>query len=844
MSKPAFDPSKPFEATDAGSKPAFDPSKPFEAADSGGDQKSAVQQLADQFNVFGRKGLSSISLGATEPVFSGLNAGVAQAQKAFSGEGIEALAPSNLKKAYDSDIEYHKKLYAENPIPAVTGEITGAFTPGGLAQKLYGGVSKVVGAKALQMGIGASAAPGASALNRGLAEIGKIGQAGLEGLGGSATTVLAQNKILQASGFQDPKDAASPIDAGVFGFGMGASLRAAPAIAQGVGASAKWAGQKAMTSVLGPKGEAISAYLARPMQINNVKELGLEGVKNAIDHEIAGFNKLVESAKLSKDEAQQAVRLLEQKITDAAKQAGLQHRLKNADIKATLQDAKARLNDKYNFEVEKLKAIKSPIQISDDVTTAVQDLKQRVTNGSNESYAILDADKTAYSVRGAARLLRAKADEMNIQPWVKDGATGGTALAPRVGHTPGAGMPSGPVTDETRGVQAQLHRFADLLEQTPEMIPAREIKKILQQIDKSDKAKYGDPGFDSRVSEAYKFIRGTIDQAVKDRNPAYRAKMEEVARDMNLFERSLDRFRDPRSTVSRLNSINARTAGEDQKLLAELGQATGRDFVTPIQQFSQAQTTLADPRALDKIKRGLPEYKETRLKGMELARNQRPDAQGKFVEQSTQGLAAERAAAEGSLAQKIKEFEEAQAKLTGFDRLSQLNSQSSIKSLMRAPGQENIETRKALEALSKASGKDFVQMVDDLRVANNFNGEYRNGARNTVLGATFGFALTQSPYGASIGASIGGVVDRFGPQIAQKVLDGVLKVEKSTAGISKALSKISTEADVSQFIRPQTSFRPVAEPAAALQNQAGSSVISRRMERLRGTSTKKPSVNE
>lgn len=118
MSKPKFDPNKPFEVAD--SKPKFDPNKPFEAApepDSGNPLTAFGEGAADTAT-FGW--LNNIR-GATEPlVFGALNK--------LTGENVEA---DDYIQARDGYEKRTARLKEENPNAYLGGQVAG-----GIAQAL------------------------------------------------------------------------------------------------------------------------------------------------------------------------------------------------------------------------------------------------------------------------------------------------------------------------------------------------------------------------------------------------------------------------------------------------------------------------------------------------------------------------------------------------------------------------------------------------------------------------------------------------------------------------------------------------------------------------------------
>lgn len=596
-----------------------------------------------------------------------------------------------------------------------------------------------------------------------------------------------------------------------------------------IASGSKSAGKKAITAFLGPNREAIDRYLSRADEIRGAKSV--EEIKNVIDSTMAGFFDDVERSKIGRDEAKEALKKIEDRIKETTREAGFDFRVKQSDLKESLRDAHNRLEDAYKAETGKLSAIKSPIQMSDDVQMAVQDLKQKVIKGSGEAYEILDRDPQAYSVRKAAPILRQIADEMNIKSFEGPITSENKALVSPGQWGKVKAAASAPVTAETASVQSQIRSFADRLENTPEMVPARELKKIMQQIDASGKAKYGDPGFDERVSQAYKMVRATIDDIVKTRNPEYAAKMQEVAANAGLLDKAIGKFGSSQSTVSALNTINSRTAGESRKILSDIGKSTERDFDSPISEFANAQAVLKNPEALESIRRRLPQFSEARMRGAEVERLARPEALPEFVQAriSSSGLNESKEVASAGLTESIARLRQAEDALQPFKtKLGPNNSQSSIQALLRSPGKENIETRRALEELSKMSGQDFIGAIADRRAADAFKGEFRMGSRNVNLWGLFGGATAGIP-GAGIGAAVGAITDRFGPQMAQKILDGVLEI-RGAPSVQK-ITAMNLPPQVKEYLT--RSLVQAQGGISALQESTGSDAISRRLRLIK-----------
>lgn len=736
MAKPKFDPSQPFEIPQAaaGAKPKFDPGQPFEVPSAAETQGARPPTQATSDNWFGPGGKVPTYL-ANSP-------------------NARALVEGTLEQ-----------------LPAAGGIAGGA--------------------------VGASAGLAESAPTFGLTAPVLVTAQGIAGAGlgtgaGKALENMGREYILG-----EQKTNAQRMSEPVRAAGTGAALQGAADVAGPIinagGRAILGVGKRAMTSIFGPSGEAIETYLSRADQIKNAKSI--EQIKDQIDHTMSGMFDAVDKAKLGKEEAKRVLDATEQRIREATQDAKFQFRIKQADISDALKQSRDALDRAYGREVEKLSSIKSPIQLVDDVRGAIADLKDQVARGSKESYEILDKDSRAYSVQNAASVLRKIADDMNIQAYkIPENSPGSVFKSGYLGQTPEMagvgnpnagkviGSPSAPVTSQARGIQAEIRAFADRLEQTPKAVPARELKKILQDLDDSNMAMYGQPGFDSRLSRVYKLVRGTIDDAVKQSNPAYAEKMSSVAKNTQLLDEAIGRFGDSRSAASRLNSIASRANGADRDLLERLGSATGNDFRTPVEEYLGAQAKLKTPSSMADIKSSLPEYSSVRDLERRSAGLSRPESAPEYVsaELKKSGLTSERAFAEKGVNATGDRLTKAERALEPFKTLTQSGSENAVRGLMRKPEMQNIELKRKLEDLSNVSGKDFVTWIKDRRIANQFEGEYRNGSRNAVMFGTMGAAVggslagpTGATVGATIGTSTGGAIDRFGPKIAQKILDAV-----------------------------------------------------------------------
>lgn len=784
MTEPVFDPSKPFKRLDAGqtgSEPVFDPTKPFKVIDrkSGPDVIDDAKTIAQQGLTFG-----------ASPLIAGLAGGAGLAVGSYSqSKGLADYLknlPTNFKEGFvqakNEQAAREDDVFDRRPVATLAGNVAAGVVTAPLTAPIsaYRGLTALPKvAKALEQ------APAA----------GRILQA--------AQTAGMLSIPSALSRAEDAGDFATRVGTGALtGAALQGGIEGAKPIADAVANFGKWAAKKGMTIFLGPKREAIDAYLSRSEQIKNAPSI--ETLKENIDGLMTKYFDDVDKSKISYDEAKQGLRALQSDVKDTINQAKYDFKVNKQDLENDLRQFESVLESKYKGFESSLKAIKSPVQVADDVQTAIADLKRNVVDGSKESYKILELDKSTYSIKGAADQVRKMANELNVK------GTDRTA------------------TPESEALQRKLNDWADRLQSLPEQLPATEIKKIIQDIDRSETALYNANTFDDRVSQAYKSVRNLIDQEIKDRNPFYRAIMEDVSAKTKLLTESFDRFKDPRSTVSRLNSIGSRTANLDRDLLKRLGEATGNDFETPIAQYVSAQKTLSDPTALANQRASYPEFATVEGLKERIGGLKRVGEIDKFAEAQVvkSGLAEKLRQAEEQLAKRQTALSEAESRLEPVSRLTPKSTQATISNLLRDPKAQNIEGRKALETLSKLEGQDFVQAIDDLRTKLMFQGEYRNGSRNVLLGTIVGFFLGGFTGGAG-GAAAGGAIDRFGPQVARRILDGVLTLEKTQpAQMASKIAQMNIPDEAKVFLSQK-----IVPQFAAQVNQTASNVIERRLNR-------------
>lgn len=104
--------------------------------------------------------------------------------------------------------------------------------------------------------------------------------------------------------------------------------------------------------------------------------------------------------------------------------------------------------------------------------------------------------------------------------------------------------------------------------------------------------------------------------------------------------------------------------------------------------------------------------------------------------------------------------------------------ENKIKALM---SNKSSTVRGQWEALSKLSDVDFIKQIEATQIANQFEQEFLRGSRNvnlwTIIGAASGAGIDGGFLGGAGGAAIGALIDKHGPKMARKILEGVAAIQ-------------------------------------------------------------------
>ncbi len=766
----AFNPDKFLAETAPPQKPAFDPDKFLAETD-----PRAGQGVAGSVRTGARSALEMMSLGLSEPVFSGMHAvdrTFQDAQKAgaglIHGQDVDFNPLDSLSQGYQEDVDARRKDKEEHGVANVVGGVGGALSPVGPAAALAKGVS------GLARGFAAKAAPYIPEIISGSKAgllAGRVATGAAEGYGTAVGMETPRQVVEGSTGFIKKGDNDVPDlgDVGKVGALIGGGLPLAGAALKGLGAAGKYSGKKLLATFLGPSEAHIDYYLKNPKAVNDAPTMAI--LKEKVDAVTEKLRGDVENGELSVSEAQAQLKDINDAAQAHRKDSGEEFRRTSWEIKQTFAQAKKDLGEAFKGKVNDLKGVKAPVHLADETFQATKDLKGKIVSGSREATELISPDSrvTNYS---PYKVLTAAQEK----------------LSP---------VGTGPITPADKAAHQAIEELKTTIGELPGEMTGAQAKAVIKRLDKSEEAVYNSAAFTDDVANVYRDLRRELDTQLKAGNPAYAERMKGVADDASLHEEMVPKFGDKGKAASTLNQIAGDTKGETRAGLLKLGKATGRDFETPMNAHLDAQSTLNDPKKMNAIKEGLPEYQKMleAEKASQLVSH--PDAAKEFPERRLQesGLLKQQADAEGLLAQRKEGLIGAEDRAVVAKGLTPGTSQNRLESAGRGlnTDKEKIEAIKQLRELSKLSDTDFVKAIEARATKNAFKGQDINGSRKVnlfsiVMGGIGGAVTSIAGHGmdpaimagaASAGAALGGVADKYGPAMTKSMLDAALKIQGS-----------------------------------------------------------------
>ncbi len=710
-----------------------------------------------------RSGLGTMTLGLSNPVLSGLNAGADTVENAVSGKG--ELSLDELKKNYDADVDRYRKAKEKYPVSNMVGSIGGAFSPIGPAAAVAGKVGGLIGkaGEAVSPYIPEAIANSKAGLLAGKVALGAAG-----GTAGALAQEAPRQVVEGSTGFikkgdRDVPDLSSVAKGGAI---LGGAIPLAGAALSKAGEFGANAGKKLMASFLGPSEEHINYYLEHPESVNGARSI--EELKDKVDGITDKLREDVLSGEKSVADAKSDLRDVEMAAADHRRQSNYDYAVTNTQVKQQFRDAKSDLDAAFTSKKRALESVNAPTDLADEANQAVKDLKGKIVEGSKAATDTLADSDTVVKTFSPYKSLQNMRDRLNI-----------------------AGK--GPVTPQAKAAAAQIDGLMATFGGLPGHLTGEETKALIKQLDASEQAVYNSPEFTDDVGQAYKTLRRELDTSLKEQNPKYAAAMKPVAENAKLHSDVVIPFGEKQSAISKLSRIDSPTSQVDRENLSKLGKATGRDFDTPVNKYVQAQGILKDPSAMENIRQSLPENQNYAALSSLNRSLEGPEAKTEFIEKNlkSSGLLEKQAAQEGLLSKRQGLLEQKKGVLEPFKNITPNSSESRLKTAMNARPGDQVELRRQLDDLSKLSDTDFNAALKNLKTKNAFNGQDTNGSRKVNLfgmivgglsavgGAAMGHGLIGAGAGVPIGAAVGAVADKYGPKVAKGMLDASMKIKGS-----------------------------------------------------------------
>lgn len=617
---------------------------------------------------------------------------------------------------------------------ALAGEIAGYVAPGSAVSKGVGAAGKALGIQ--------SVAKTAPLINRIAGQSGRLAAEG-------AAFGLAYTPD---SGFSDMGARAESAATGAaFGAIMPPAMHAG---GKALSAAAKvpgWAGKKVLSSLGGVKEEVIERYLQNPERIRNAKTF--DELYETTSKIVGQLGDDLDNAKINYDAAKKHL----DDVAEGIKTSRVEGR--DAALEQVTQ-AKSMLDESFKGTKESLKQQANPSNIEPQVTDAIGKLKNQVTKGSAESFEILG-------------------DEL-APTKVMDYVPGRVAELSKRG------------SDASKQAIPKLKEYADKIFSAGAtddagnfLLPAKEIKRFIQDIDSDVGAWQKATGsFDDAYTKELKGLRNSLDEQLKGSNETYRQQMIGVAEDTRLLGEASKRFGEPGRAVSRMSNLEKPSAKIDKDILLNIAKREGQDLTESINKMTKAQRTLQSPIRMDDVRRSLPEasaLREAEMKAAAAKRLAKPNLVKEAIKKNAANYKLKSAA------------EKLQAQKEVFGRLKSFGEQGAESKLQQvARGKKWAETQ--LSELSTYADEDLVEAVKSAQDAAAFDKTIFHGSRNVNLWAVLGSAVQNTatgkggvgaaggavfggPMGMAIGATIGALMDNYGPRVTRQILDGVVKIK-------------------------------------------------------------------
>lgn len=203
-------------------------------------------------------------------------------------------------------------------------------------------------------------------------------------------------------------------------------------------------------------------------------------------------------------------------------------------------------------------------QGADDILVALKSLKDKVIQGSKESFEILEQEGIKTSKGGVEKVIKATdiTSEIDRQMAAQKSKTGDVLI--------------NPVREQVSAkLQDLKSRFEALTAQIGENVDLSTAKELIKGLDEVTEFAVAEGQFNSRLDQSLKAIRGTINSKLRQLSPEYAKKMDEVAQNARLLETASELFGTEQSALSNIQTLAVGKNPRINQIANDLESASG-----------------------------------------------------------------------------------------------------------------------------------------------------------------------------------------------------------------------------------------------------------------------------
>lgn len=746
--------------------------------------QSDDSDIAGSVETFGRSAAQGSTLGASEPVMSGIQASMDYVAPLFDktdrdleSKGFKVEEPV-LAELYANDVNRRNRLKEAHPYSDFFGNVAGSIAG-----------SKLIPATQLPFKAGEAAAEfiptlktasDAGMVTRGLTGAVNVGgdilKSGITGGVGAGLSSVAENATKGSTGF----DSSDPLEAAKMGAKLGAGMSA---LGKVVGGGLKLFG-KSVQAASRLSNEDLQYYADNAEKTNSAD---IEDVKDGIDKVVNKLKDDVSNAKLTYDEAKD--------ILSQANKARAENHPDALHLKDKIEVASKDLKVAQRDAEENLRKLGVPVGYPEEVIDSIDKVKDRLVAGSKKSYELLHGTEIPM-VDDALDYLKNQR-----QGYFLHGVPTGEDVLPAINAIDGKIK----MLEAIRGDQSMAGKIKDWANPRP-MISGIELKQMIQGLDRETNWSKKVANFDDPRTIALKKYRNFLDTQLKEKGPEnYKSFM---AQEVAPLADSLDRFSETfggRTDDAAKSKILSHVANlNDPQIskiedLKQLGVLSGKDLLEPIRPYVSARKIIGDKAMMRGLKDSLPE-----VASLSDLQKQHSGVLSKIEEENL----LRKANAEKFLKSNQDKLSNAQSALEPVRTWSDQTSQSKINRLGQSlDSNKDIELKRQLDYLQKFSKEDLYDQLRAVRTQQKINSNVTNGSKNVNTGGALGSALgnlAKSAVGGGIGLASGGGIglgigvlggqlfDKYGARLTAEVYKDI-----QNGNIRTAIDKFS------KFAKPE-----------------------------------------